>query len=137
MFTRAGELIGIISHNITKSGGSEGLGFVVTSDTVRSLLVEPNRGFFGVELMLLSGPMAEALNVPQAGGFKGGDRIGIVDGQQIVIGGDILLAVQGITTATVEEVVKALEGLRAGQDLRVTILRGDKTTELSMTFTGF
>jgi len=154
MFTRAGELIGIISHNITKSGGSEGLGFVVTSDTVRSLLVEPNRGFFGVELMLLSGPMAEALNVPQAGGFlvkqvvkdsvggsriglKGGDRIGIVDGQQIVIGGDILLAVQGITTATVEEVVKALEGLRAGQDLRVTIPRGDKTTELSMTFAGF
>ena len=26
MLTRAGELIGIVSHNITKSGGSEGLG---------------------------------------------------------------------------------------------------------------
>ena len=49
MFTRAGELIGIVSHNITKSGGSEGLGFVVTANTVRSLLVERNRGFFGVD----------------------------------------------------------------------------------------
>ena len=36
MFTRAGELIGIVSHNISKSGGSEGLGFVVTSNTVKS-----------------------------------------------------------------------------------------------------
>lgn len=29
MFSQKGELIGIVSHNITKSGGSEGLGFVV------------------------------------------------------------------------------------------------------------
>jgi serine protease Do len=36
MFTRSGDLIGIVSHNITKSGGSEGLGFVVTSNTVKS-----------------------------------------------------------------------------------------------------
>ena len=156
MFTRGGELIGIVSHNISKSGGSEGLGFVVTANTVRSLLVERNRGFFGVDLMLVSGPMAQALNVPQAGGFlvkqvvkdsvggrlglKGGNRLGIVEGQQIVVGGDILLTVQGISMASVEErakVVKALETLKAGDDLRVTILRGDQTLELSMTFTGF
>jgi serine protease Do len=156
MFTRAGELIGIVSHNITKSGGSEGLGFVVTANTVRSLLVERNRGFFGVDLMLVSGAMAQALNVPQEGGFlvkqvvkdsvggrlglKGGDRLGIVEGQQIVVGGDILLTVQGISMASVEDrakVVKALETLQVGQELRVTVLRGDKIVELSMTFTGF
>src|SRR5678815_2555206 len=49
MFTRAGELIGIVSHNISKSGGSEGLGFVVTSNSVKSLVVDRNRGWFGVE----------------------------------------------------------------------------------------
>src|SRR5215469_12517898 len=69
MFTRAGDLIGIVSHNISKSGGSEGLGFVVTSNTVRKLLVERNRRWYGLDLMLVSGPVAEALNVPQAGGF--------------------------------------------------------------------
>jgi serine protease Do len=156
MFTRAGELIGIVSHNISKSGGSEGLGFIVTANTVRSLLVERNRGFFGVDLMLVSGAMAQALNVPQAGGFlvkqvvqdsvggriglKGGDRIGIVEGQQIVVGGDILLSVQGISMDSVDgraKVVKALETLKAGDDLRVTVFRGDKIVELSMKFTGF
>lgn len=156
MFTRAGELIGIISHNITKSGGSEGLGFVVTANTVKSLLVGRNRGFFGVDLMLVSGAIAQALNVPQSGGFlvkqvikdsiggriglKGGDRIGIVEGQQIVVGGDVLLSVQGITFASLDDrakVVKALETLQVGQDLRVTVFRGDKIVELTTKFTGF
>src|SRR5882724_480025 len=125
MFTRAGELIGIVSHNITKSGGSEGLGFVVTANTVKSLLVERKRGWFGVDLMLVSGAMAQALNVPQSGGFlvkqvakdsvaarlglRGGDRLGIVDGQHVVVGGDILLSVQGITIASGADRAKVLK----------------------------
>jgi serine protease Do len=156
MFTRAGDLIGIVSHNISKSGGSEGLGFVVTANTVRSLLLERKRGWFGVELMLVTGSMAQALNVPQAGGFlvkqvvkgsvgdriglRGGDRVGIVDGQQIVVGGDVLLSVQGIAVASAEDrakAVKALETVREGDVVRVTVLRGDKVLELSSKFTGF
>ena len=156
MFSRAGDLIGIVSHNITKSGGSEGLGFIVTSNTVKSLLVERKRGWFGVDLMLVSGATAQALKVPQSGGFlvkqvlknsvggrlglKGGDRIGIVEGQQIVVGGDILLSVQGITIASGADrakVLKALETLQVGQDLRVTVFRGDKIVELTTKFTGF
>jgi S1-C subfamily serine protease len=156
MFTRAGELIGIVSHNITKSGGSEGLGFVVTSNTVRKLLLERNRGWFGVDLMLLTGTLAEAFNLPQEGGFlvkqvvknsvagrlgiRGGDRIGIVDGQQLVVGGDVLLTVQGLRLANAEDrgkVLKALEGIKAGDDLRVTVFRNDQVVELTMKFTGF
>ena len=156
MFTRAGELIGIVSHNITKSGGSEGLGFVVTANTVKSLVVDRKRGWFGIDYVLVSGAMAEALNLPQSGGFlvkqvakdsvgdriglKGGDRIGIVDGQQIVVGGDILLSVQGIIFASVEDrakVIKTLETLKVGDDLRVTVFRGNKIVELTTKFTGF
>jgi serine protease Do len=156
MFSRAGELIGIVSHNITKSGGSEGLGFVVTANTVKSLLVDRRRGWFGVDLMLVSGAVAQALKVPQEGGFlvkqvvkdsvggriglRGGDRIAIVEGQHIVVGGDILLSVQGITFAGAEDrakVLKALETLKVGDDLRVTVFRDDKIVELTTKFTGF
>ena len=156
MFTRAGELIGIVSHNITKSGGSEGLGFVVTANTVKSLLVDRNRGFFGFDAMLVSGAMAQALNVPQSGGFlvkqvakdsvadklglKGGDRIGIVEGQHIVVGGDILLAVQGITMASAADratILRKLETIHEGEDLRVKVFRGGKIVELTTIFTGF
>jgi S1-C subfamily serine protease len=156
MFTRAGELIGIVSHNITKSGGSEGLGFVITSNTVKGLVVERNRGWFGVEYMPVSGAMAEALNVPPPGGMlvkqvakgsvseriglKGGDRVAIVEGQQIVVGGDVLLSVQGIPMTSSEDrakVIKALETLKVGDDLRVTVFRDNKVVELRMKFTGF
>jgi S1-C subfamily serine protease len=156
MFSQAGELIGIVSHIISKSGGSEGLGFVVTANTVKKLLVDRSRGYFGVDLMLVSGAMAEALKVPQEGGFlvkrvakgsvadrlglKEGDRVGIVDGKQMAIGGDILLSVQGIKFASVDDranVFKALETLRPGDDLRVTVFRDEKIVELSLKFTGF
>jgi serine protease Do len=156
VFTRGGELIGIVSHNITKSGGSEGLGFVVTSNTVKNLLVSRTRGWFGVDLMLVSGTMAEAFNLPQPGGFlvkqvvknsvggrlglRGGNRVGIVDGQHVVVGGDILLSVQGIRFASAEDrvqVLKALETLKAGDELHVTIFRDGKVVGLVTTFTGF
>ena len=39
MFSMKGEVIGIVSHNISKSGGSEGLGFVVTINTAKKLLL--------------------------------------------------------------------------------------------------
>jgi serine protease Do len=156
MFTRAGALIGIVSHNITKSGGSEGLGFVVTANTVKDLLVERKRGFFGVDYVLVSGAIAEALNLPQPGGFlvkqvvkgsvgdriglRGGDRVGIVAGQQMVVGGDVLLSVQGIMLASADDragAIKALETLKAGDDLRVTVFRDNKLLELTTKFTGF
>jgi S1-C subfamily serine protease len=156
MFNVAGKLIGIVSHNITKSGGSEGLGFVVTANTVRKLLVEHNRRWYGLDLVLVTGETAEALHVPQAGGFlvkqvvkdslagriglRGGDRMGIVDGQPLVVGGDIILSVQGMTVASNQDMVKvlkSLETLQRGEDLRVTVFRDDKVQELSMKFTGW
>jgi serine protease Do len=156
MFNGSGELIGIVSHNITKSGGNEGLGFVVTSNTVRKLLVERKRRWYGLDLMLVSGSMAEALNVPQAGGFliksvvkdsiggrlglRGGDRVGIVEGQQIVVGGDILLTALGMPLASNDDMVKvlqALETLPPGQELRVTVLRDNQVVPLAMKWTGW
>lgn len=156
MFNRAGDVIGIVSHNISKSGGSEGLGFAVTANTVKSLLVERNRRFWGFDAMLVAGDMAQALKVPQSGGFlvkqvakdsvaaqlglRGGNRVAIVDGQRIVVGGDILLKIQGITMASAADrarVLRELEGVKVGDDLRVTILRDGEIAELTMKFAGF
>jgi serine protease Do len=156
MFSAAGELIGIVSHNITKSGGSEGLGFVVSANTVRKLLLERDRRWYGVDLLLVTGGMAEALRVPQAGGFlirqvvkespagqlglRGGDRLGIVDGKQVVVGGDVLLSVQGIAVATESDMVKALntlEKLKPGEELRVTVLRDERVVQLTTKWKGW
>jgi serine protease Do len=123
---------------------------------VRKLLLERNRRWYGLDLVLVTGATAEALKVPQAGGFlvkqvvkdsvagrlglRGGDRIGIVEGQQLVVGGDVLLAVQGMPVASNDDMVKVLkmlETLKSGETLRVTVLRDQKPVELSMKWTGW
>jgi S1-C subfamily serine protease len=155
MFNRKGDLIGIVSHNITKSGGSEGLGFVVTANTVRRLLVEQNRRWYGVDVVLVTGAVAQALKVPQPGGFlikqvvkdsaagqmglRGGNKVGIVEGQKLVVGGDILLSIQGMPVASNEDlgkVLKKLEALQPGQDIHVTVLRDEKVQKLSTKWDG-
>jgi S1-C subfamily serine protease len=69
MFNTAGEVIGIVSHNISKSGGSEGLGFVITINTARRLLLEKPTFWSGLEGQLITGPIAQILNVPQPTGY--------------------------------------------------------------------
>jgi serine protease Do len=155
MFNRNGHLIGIVSHNITKSGGSEGLGFVVTSNTFKRYLLERNRRWYGLDFEFVSGTMAEALRVPQSGGvlvkqvaqdsigerlgLRGGDRLGIVEGQQLIVGGDIVLRIQGIdvgTKAGMVQALRTLETLKPGEIMRVNVLRDGRVVELQTPWTG-
>src|SRR5688572_3654086 len=64
MFNVKGEVLGIVSHNISKSGGSEGLGFVVTMNTARQLLLEKRSFWSGLEGLFLSDEVADLLNLP-------------------------------------------------------------------------
>jgi serine protease Do len=66
MFNLAGEVIGVVSRIVSRSGGSDGLGFVVTSNMARrSLFAEPSV-WSGLEGYLLTDEMARVFNVPGA-----------------------------------------------------------------------
>ncbi len=70
MFAMNGEVIGIVSHNISKSGGSEGLGFVVTLNTAKQLLLEKRSFWAGLEGLMLDDDLADLLNLPpRASGY--------------------------------------------------------------------
>jgi serine protease Do len=69
MFNMAGEVIGVVSHNISKSGGSEGLGFVVTMKSARYFLMEREWAWIGLEGRVLSGELAEIFNIPGGSGL--------------------------------------------------------------------
>ena len=155
MFNMAGEVVGIVSHIITKSGGSEGLGFVVTANTVRKLLFEKRPFYLGADGQIVSGPMAMLLNVPQDGGYlvktvvkdslaerlglMGGDRSAAIDGQQMVLGGDIILTAQGIEILTIDDLISAVKAIRdqpPGGQVSVRVLRGGKVVDLTTTWSG-
>jgi len=152
MFTTAGDVIGIVSHNISKSGGSEGLGFVVTLNTARQLLLEKRSFWSGLDGQFLPDRIADLLNLPpnatgylvkgvarnspgDALGLRAGTRLVVIDGQEWALGGDIVLEVHGLTvkaanTAKLREVMAAM---RPGDTYRVKVLRAGRILELTGT----
>jgi S1-C subfamily serine protease len=149
MFNMAGEVIGIVSHNISKSGGSEGLGFVVTINTAKRLLMERPSFWSGLDGRLISGPIAQILNMPQpigylvksvakgspgeAVGLRGGASLATIMGEQFVVGGDIILKVQGIPVGDVADhrrVRDILDSVPPGGEFTMTVLRLGQVIEL-------
>jgi serine protease Do len=151
MFNSAGEVIGIVSHNISKSGGSEGLGFVVTMKTAQQLLLAKKSFWGGLEGQFLSDEMLDLLNVPNnmkgylvksvakgspgdEAGLQGGTKIVTIDGEQIVLGGDIILSVEGIPAESPASMMKIrdhLATLKSGEPLKATVLRKGRVVELT------
>jgi serine protease Do len=149
LFNMAGTVIGIVSHNISKGGGSEGLGFVVTINTAKDLLLARRSIWSGLEGHTLSGDLAAIFNLPQPDGFlvktvakgspaehagiRGGNRTATIDGQTLVVGGDILLAVDGIPTGNLADYNRMrehLQRLAPGVPITVTVLRAGHVLHL-------
>jgi len=151
MFNSAGEVIGIVSHNISKSGGSEGLGFVVTMKTAQQLLLAKRSFWGGLEGQFLSDEMLDLLNVPNnmrgylvksvakgspgdEAGLQGGTKVVTIDGEQMVLGGDIIFSVEGIPADSAVSMMKVrdhLATMKSGEALKATILRKGKVIELT------
>jgi serine protease Do len=151
MFDLSGEVIGIVSHNISKGGGSEGLGFVVTINTAKQLLLEKKSFWGGVEGQILSDEMADFLNLPAGTtgfliknvakgspadqmGLRGGTTFATIGGQQLVLGGDILLTVAGIPAGSAANLAKIrdlLGSAKPGTEFKGTILRAGRVLDLN------
>src|SRR5262245_37863116 len=68
MFNMAGEVVGIVSQILTNSGGFQGVGFAVTSNVARRLLLNKNSFWTGIDGYLLTNELARIFNVPQSAG---------------------------------------------------------------------
>jgi serine protease Do len=150
MFAMNGDVIGIVSHNISKSGGSEGLGFVVTINTAKKLLLEKRSFWSGLEGQVLTDQQADLLNLPpgstgfiiktiakgspaEAMGLRGATMIANLGGDQVPLGGDIILAVEGLKAEAVNlaKVRDLLASKPVGSPFMVTVLRAGKVLELT------
>ena len=152
MFNMACEVIGIVSHNISKSGGSDGLGFVVTINSAQKLLVEGKTFWSALQGMILTGRLATIFNVPAPAGFLvktvaqdtlawnmgllGSDGVITIGGQEIAVGGDIILSVDGIPVVSednIEKIRNRLAGAPLGTPFKMNVLRDGKVIDLTGT----
>lgn len=150
MFNMAGEIVGIVSHIISKSGGSEGLGFVVTSNMARRLLFERRSFWSGISGYFITKDFSMVFNIPPPGvgmllqrvakdspaaviGLQGGTVKATIEGKSVVLGGDIIVEVQGIPFGieNYQKVQEIVSRLGPEDIVRVKILRGGEQLELN------
>jgi serine protease Do len=150
MFNMAGEVIGLVSHNISRSGGSEGLGFVVTMKSARYFLMEREWAWIGLEGRFVTGELAEIFNIPGGNGFlvsvvpmgspawdmgiQGGDRTATIRGEELVVRGDIVLSIAGIeikSEADLPRIRERVGAMAAGQPFKASVLRAGQVIELT------
>jgi S1-C subfamily serine protease len=150
MFNMAGEVVGVVSSIISKSGGSQGLGFVATSNMARQLLLEQKSFWSGVSGYFISTETARLLNIPppRVGmliqyiakhspaalmGLRSGTTHATVEGENVILGGDVILTVQGIpfSMKNYEKIQDVVSRLGPGDIVGVKILRGGEHLELS------
>ena len=149
MFNMAGQVIGVASHNISRSGGFEGLGFVVAINMARRLLLDERSPWSGIAGILLTGNLARALNLPQAEGMlvqqvaanspaaelglRAGTIRATVDGRSMLLGGDVILSVLGVQIGeeTYEKRRERVRQVPPGSPVTVTVLRDGQPVTLS------
>ncbi len=105
----------------------------------------------GIDGFQLSDGLALALNVPppftgllvqrvargslgERLGLEGGTVSATVDGEDLILGGDILLTIQGVPIATatrIEQLRATVGNLKPGDQIVVTALRGGKEVTLT------
>ena len=153
MFAMSGEVVGIVSHNISKGGGSEGLGFVVTINTAKQLLLEKRSFWGGIEGQLISEQMADLLNLPPGSlgyliktvakgspaddaGLRGGTTPATIGGESVILGGDIILTVEGIQAGSVTNMARIRDVINAktpGSSFTGTVYRSGRVLEVTGT----
>lgn len=123
MFNMNGEVIGIISSILTRSGGFDGISFAISSNVTKSLLLEGKILWSGLDAVMLH-KYAAAFNIPQdAGllvqrvaqgsvsdslGLKGGDKLIKIGKKELLIGGDVILEVAGVKITPEASSMKAI-----------------------------
>ena len=152
MFNMNGEVIGIVTRILSQSGGSEGLGFAATSKMARQLLLDQKPFWSGVEGFLLRGELAKALNVPQPAGLlvqrvaegSPAARAGVIagymraniDGEHLLLGGDIVLEVNGLpyeeSNESYRRIYASLTKLKVGDQFVIKVFRQGQVVRLSL-----
>ncbi len=147
-----GEAVGINTLIFSPSGGSVGVGFAIASNTARRWLPEliargrASHPWIGFDAQPVTPQLAQALRLPEPegllvatvppgspaaqAGLRGGNRQVRVGNQRVIIGGDLVVAVDGQRLTDPEALEAYLEDhKRPGEVVRVDYFRdGQRAT---------
>jgi putative serine protease PepD len=144
-----GRVIGVNAQIESNSGGNDGVGFAIPSNTVRSIVSqlvadgEVEHAYLGVGVQEIPASVAEELDsvegvaVTEVRPDTPADRAGLraatgsrlVDGQSYPTGGDVITAIDGRKVTTPAELQSAIDAKQPGDTVSITYVRdGDSRT---------
>jgi S1-C subfamily serine protease len=150
-----GRVIGINSQIATAqgSGGNVGIGFAVPSNTAKRVVPQlkadgrVRRAYLGISGRAVDRTLG-ALNLAadtgvlvqsvEAGtpaddaGLRGGDTQVAIDGDVVMVGGDIIQRAAGSEVASMEELVDLLEEREPGETIELEVLRDGATQSVEV-----
>jgi putative serine protease PepD len=138
-----GQVIGINSQIESDSGGNDGIGFAVPSNTVKSVVSQllatgkVEHAYLGVGIATITDALASQLGLPAGvevtqvtpggpaadAGLKGADATTVVGGQEFPTGGDVITAVDGKNVSTSEELQSVIGAMKPGDSASITYSR--------------
>ena len=145
-----GEEIGVVSNILTQSGGFQGIGFASSSNITKELLFEKKIIWNGTDLIPLTGKVAQIFNLPQESGLlvqrvvklspfgvlgiEDGDVEMTLNGEKLIVGGDIILSINGIKFENTDEslvnIAKVMERKSENDPLEIVVFRAGKKVTL-------
>jgi S1-C subfamily serine protease len=150
-----GEVIGINSAIYTPSGSATGIGFAIPINTAKNIAQDlmttgrVHRAYVGIESVELYPDLAEALTLPVSkglliervigggpaarAGLQGGNRVVQAGMMRLVIGGDVIVAIDGKDIDNQLDLNVALNHKRPGDLMRITIYRNGKKMDVNVT----
>lgn len=141
-----GKLIGINAQIVSRSGGSEGIGFAISIRTVKKIVdqliqfgyvVRPD---IGVEGIGLSAPLFQALGIPTKNGvmltgifadgpagkagLKEADQELVYGFRRIPVGGDVIIKIDTTSVSSMRDILDAIFEKKVGDTVTVHYIRG-------------
>lgn len=151
----AGSVIGI-NTAILGQAGNIGIGFALPINRAKAMLDDFQTGRerpkLGVTVVPVAGDYADALNLPTQGGLlvqdvtagspaaragiRGGTEMVQIGNEQLKVGGDLIMSIDGNPVDRSDAISRALARKRAGESITLTVYRGGRTTNVKIQLTG-
>ena len=150
-----GSVIGINTAIYGPGGGNIGIGFAMPINRAKLMIedFQSNKSMarprLGVDVMHVYGDLAVELSLPEEGGLlvqgvaqgsaaeqagiRGPRRVLVAGNAEIGIGGDLIMAIDGVKVDRLDALSRTLSRKRVGDKVDLTLFRNGKKTVLSVT----
>lgn len=150
-----GEVIGINTMILSSVGQNAGIGFAIPINTAKAVLNDlvtlgrVRRPALGVSTIPIGPELAEQVGLPvdfgllivkvlpggaaDRAGLRGGNERAYLGNIPIMLGGDLIVAIDGENIQDQQDLAQVMNAHRAGDSVKVTVYRGKQKMEVTVT----